>query len=859
MPSTAHQLIGREEELARSSGFSTPASSYLAPSCSTARPGSGRRRSGWPASTQLPSAAIGCCVPSVRGRDAALVRGSRRISWRGRGRRPAGAAADPAASARDRTTARRVGDRALTSARSPLPSSARSDFSPRRPGLPRYRRSPVARRRVARGSCGSRCRASTTSASPPCSPCAASHRLAPARLPETRLVTVEIGGLSLGATARAAPHAPRATFPRPTLVRLWRRRVAIPSSRSSWPGAPAHGGALAPGAQLPIPATLDELLRAPPRWPQRRQRSRSARVVAAVADPTVDPLEAVLGAASDAALAETFDAGILELDGSRLRFTHPLLGSAVAARQTPPQRRALHARLASSCRPTRSEHGTSPSRRREPDREIATILEAGGAVGARRGAPAAAAELAEQAVRLTPPEDPAEAGGVYSSPLTGTTPPATTSRAIALLEQARAPRPRPASSEPRSSSSSPPSRDDHATGEALYQQALAEAGGRRRARGHDPPQPRRSHALRRGRRARPRPRRAGRPRRLARRRRRTPMPCARDPRAGAFQRRARHSRRARWRRPRARASTDRVAARRTVRRRCSVTSSCWSGDWTARESSSRSSAMRSTRETTRRRGRCLWYLGLLEWRAGNWEEADGIRGRAGWSSGRNSAALTPLDEFPGAVVAAHRGRIDDARRRAHARDRPSRGRRESGRISRLTAGCSASSSSRSATRTGARAPETRRTSIRNAVHARAGMRLELGDLLEALIAVGELDEADEILATWEARAAPGPGLGARDPRALPRVALAARGDLDGAFASFERALAEHARSTDPFHHARTLLALGRTQRRAKKRGAARATLEDASLASRRSAHPSGPSRHAPSSPGSAAARRRAAS
>ena len=57
--------------------------------------------------------------------------------------------------------------------------------------------------------------------------------------------------------------------------------------------------------------------------------------------------------------------------------------------------------------------------------------------------------------------------------------------------------------------------------------------------------------------------------------------------------------------------------------------------------------------------------------------------------------------------------------------------------------------------------------------------------------------------------------------------LAARGDLEGAFASFERALAEHARSTDPFQHARTLLALGRTQRRAKKRGAARTTLEDA--------------------------------
>ena len=59
------------------------------------------------------------------------------------------------------------------------------------------------------------------------------------------------------------------------------------------------------------------------------------------------------------------------------------------------------------------------------------------------------------------------------------------------------------------------------------------------------------------------------------------------------------------------------------------------------------------------------------------------------------------------------------------------------------------------------------------------------------------------------------------------LVLAARGDLEGAFASFEQALAEHVRTVDPFQHARTLLALGRTQRRAKKRAAARATLEDA--------------------------------
>ena len=56
--------------------------------------------------------------------------------------------------------------------------------------------------------------------------------------------------------------------------------------------------------------------------------------------------------------------------------------------------------------------------------------------------------------------------------------------------------------------------------------------------------------------------------------------------------------------------------------------------------------------------------------------------------------------------------------------------------------------------------------------------------------------------------------------------IAAR-ELDDTFAAFDRSLAEHARVTDPFQHARTLLALGRTQRRAKMRAAARATLEDA--------------------------------
>ena len=131
---------------------------------------------------------------------------------------------------------------------------------------------------------------------------------------------------------------------------------------------------------------------------------------------------------------------------------------------------------------------------------------------------------------------------------------------------------------------------------------------------------------------------------------------------------------------------------------------------------------------------------------------------------------------------------------------------------------------------GAALPHLRRAhELRDATFVlEPAMRFELGDLVEALLAAEELEEADRVLGVVEARA-----------RALDRtwalaviergrgLVLATRGDLDGAFAAFELALGEHARVTDPFQHARTFLALGRTQRRAKQRAAARATLEDA--------------------------------
>ena len=104
----------------------------------------------------------------------------------------------------------------------------------------------------------------------------------------------------------------------------------------------------------------------------------------------------------------------------------------------------------------------------------------------------------------------------------------------------------------------------------------------------------------------------------------------------------------------------------------------------------------------------------------------------------------------------------------------------------------------------------------------------LPDLLDALLAAGDMDRVEQILAPWEDRARALDRAWALAIAARTRALLAAtRGDLDAAFAGFEQAFVEHGRADDPFQRARTLLGLGATQRRAKQRRAARETLEQA--------------------------------
>jgi DNA-binding CsgD family transcriptional regulator len=103
-----------------------------------------------------------------------------------------------------------------------------------------------------------------------------------------------------------------------------------------------------------------------------------------------------------------------------------------------------------------------------------------------------------------------------------------------------------------------------------------------------------------------------------------------------------------------------------------------------------------------------------------------------------------------------------------------------------------------------------------------------GEAIDAAIANGRLEAAESRLVELERQAARS---GIPWSRAVSRrgrgLLLAARGDLDGAAEALEQALVEHERSPVPFERARTLLALGRVRRRRKERRLAQQALSAA--------------------------------
>ena len=157
---------------------------------------------------------------------------------------------------------------------------------------------------------------------------------------------------------------------------------------------------LDPYGELPVPDTLNGLVRErldaqPP------EVQEVLAVVAALSDPRLSVVEA---AAPAGAIDDAVHAGLLVAEGDRLRFAHPLLASAAYALLGPSARRDLHLRLAAVARDAEERARHLSLAADGPSAEVAAALHDAARAAAARGAIGTAAELADRAVRLTPPE-----------------------------------------------------------------------------------------------------------------------------------------------------------------------------------------------------------------------------------------------------------------------------------------------------------------------------------------------------------------------------------------------------------------------------------------------------------------------
>jgi DNA-binding CsgD family transcriptional regulator/DNA polymerase III delta prime subunit len=164
----------------------------------------------------------------------------------------------------------------------------------------------------------------------------------------------------------------------------------------------------APGQPLRIPGDLRAVVGG--RLAKLPAASRETLLfTAALARPTVETLAAARGdgAAVRDGLEQAARAGVVELDGQRVRFSHPLLASICYDEAPPWRRREVHAGLATAVSDREEQARHLALAAEGPDPSVAAALDDAAPHALARGAPAAAAELHGIAALLTPSANPA--------------------------------------------------------------------------------------------------------------------------------------------------------------------------------------------------------------------------------------------------------------------------------------------------------------------------------------------------------------------------------------------------------------------------------------------------------------------
>ena len=212
------------------------------------------------------------------------------------------------------------------------------------------------------------------------------------------LQQVELSGLSFGAMRRVLFEQLGFTTSHRMLRRIFAATDGNPFFALELGRALEEQGPLEIGAEIALTVGLDELLGA--RVEQLTTPVRGVLLASALAGPaTIRDLGSL---ADRTELDDAVDAGLLVIEGELVRVSHPLLAAAARARSSTEERRRIHAELARSTTNSEAEARHLALAADRPDAALASLLAAAAAAANARGAVEDAVELAEHAVRLSP-------------------------------------------------------------------------------------------------------------------------------------------------------------------------------------------------------------------------------------------------------------------------------------------------------------------------------------------------------------------------------------------------------------------------------------------------------------------------
>ncbi len=218
-------------------------------------------------------------------------------------------------------------------------------------------------------------------------------------LPGERITRLVLGPLALGELESVVRSHADISLSQPSWRAIHRVSGGNPLFALQIAEAVARKGGLVPGEEPPLPESLTAAVRDRLASLSTRAR-RTVLYAAALGKPTAALLHAT--AADEAGLEEALEARVLEREGDRLCFAHPLFAAVAYGEASAMERRDAH-RLLAELVGDPEERALHLGRGSDvPDETVAAALEAAAARAAQRGVPETAAELDHHAERLTP-------------------------------------------------------------------------------------------------------------------------------------------------------------------------------------------------------------------------------------------------------------------------------------------------------------------------------------------------------------------------------------------------------------------------------------------------------------------------